>query len=89
MERKRSNKIISNTSFYNRFIEKPKTKHLSKIEFLHELLFSDELIVVELSKVFKRYIRSYKIEIIDSKDPLAQFSSSTDLFKDLLKKIKG
>ena len=43
---------------------------------------------MEISKVFRRYAKSYKIEIIDSKDPLAQLeaskSSMEGLFKDLL-----
>ena len=49
--------------------------------------------VVEISKAFKEYARSYKIEIIDSKDPLAELeaskSSIEDLFKELLNKLKG
>ena len=49
--------------------------------------------VVEISKASKKYARSYKIEIIDTKDPLAQLaaskSSSEDLFKDVLSEIKG
>ena len=79
--------------FYNVLIEKPKVKHFSNIELLHELPFCDELSVVEISKAFKRYARSYKIEIIDSKDPLAQLETSKlsidDLFKDLLNEMKG
>ena len=78
--------------FYNVLIEKPKIKHLSNIELLHELSFCDELSVVEISKAFKRYARSYKVEIIDLKDPLAQLeaskSSIEDLFKDLLNEMK-
>ena len=39
------------------------------------------------------YARTYKVEIIDSKDPLAQLeaskSSIKDLFKDLLDEVKG
>ena len=58
--------------FSNALIEKPKIKHLSSIELLYELPFYDELSVVKISKAFKRYSRSYKIEIIDAKDPLAQ-----------------
>ena len=62
------------------------------MQLLHELSVYDELSVVEISKAFKRYVRSYKIEIIDSKDPLAQLgaskSSIEDLFKDLLIEMK-
>ena len=48
---------------------------------------------MEISQTFKGYTRSYKIEIIDSKDPLVQLetskSSIEDLFKDLLDEMKG
>ena len=79
--------------FYNAFIDKPKIKHLSNIELLHELPFYDELSVVKKSNTFKVYERSYKVEIIESKDPLVQLeaskSSIEDLFKDLLNEMKG
>ena len=74
-------------------IEKPKIKHLSNIKLLHELPFYDELSVQEISKAFKRYARSYNVEIIDSKDPLAQLeaskSSIEDLFKERINEMKG
>ena len=66
---------------------------LRKKKLLHELSFYDELSVVEISKASKRYARSYKVEIIDSKDALAQLEASKlsteDLFKDLLNEMKG
>ena len=72
---------------------KTKIKHLSNIELLHEIPVYDELSVVEISKAFKRYARSYKVEVIDSKDPLAQLESSKssieNSFKDLLNEMKG
>ena len=44
-----------------------------------------------LSKEYRIYARSYKIKIIDEKDPLplleANKSSTKDLFKDLLDEI--
>ena len=71
-------------------IVKPKPKHLSNIELLHELPFYDEFSVVEISKAFRRYAKSYKVE---PKDPLVQLEASKlyigDLFKDLLNEIKG
>ena len=79
--------------FYNVLIEKPKIKHLSNIELLYELPFYGELSVVEISKALRRYARSYKVEIIEPKDPLAQLkaskSSTEDLFKVLLNEMKG
>ena len=65
-------------------IEKPKIKDLSNIELLHELPFYDELSVVEISKAFKRYAKSYKVDIIESKDPLVQLEASKSSIKDLL-----
>ena len=64
-------KLFQARPFYKSFIEKPNIKHLSNIELLHELPFFDELSVVEISRAFRRYARSYKVEIVDSKDPLA------------------
>ena len=71
--------------FYNVLIEKPKIKHLSNIQLLHEVPFYDELSVVEISKAFKRYARSYKVEIIEPKNPLAQLKASKSSVEDLLK----
>ena len=86
-------RLFQELPFCNVLIEKPKIKDLSNIDLLHELLFYNELSVVEISKAFKGYARSYKIEIVDSKDPLAQLeaskSSIKDLFKYLLDEIKG
>ena len=74
-------------------IEKPKIKLLSNIELLHELPFYDELSVVKKSNAFKGYVKSYKVEILELKNPLVQLeaskSSIKDLFKDLLNEVKG
>ena len=71
--------------FYNAFIEKSKIKHLSNIELLHELPFYDKLSVVKKSNAFKGYAKSHKVEIIESKDPLAQLEASKSSIKDLFK----
>ena len=74
-------------------IENPEIKKLSNIELLHELPFYDELNIKEISKAFRRYVKIYKVEIVDSKYPLIQLESSKlsikDLFKDLLDEMKG
>ena len=48
---------------------------------------------MEISKAFKGYARSYKIELIDSKDLLAQLEASKTcikyFLKDILDKMKG
>ena len=80
--KKEAKELFQELPLYKTFIETPRIK----------LPFYDKLNIKQLSKTFKKYTRSYKIEIIDSKDPLAQLeaskSSVKDLFKDLLDKIK-
>ena len=82
--------LFQKLHFCDVLIKKAKIKNLSNIDLLHKLPFYDELSIVEISKAFKGYARNYKIEIIDSKDPLAQLeaskSSIKDLFEDLLKR---
>ena len=47
---KQAKELFQILPFYNVLIEKPKIKHLSNIELLHELPFYDELSVIEISK---------------------------------------
>ena len=86
---KEAKKLFQKIPFYNVLIE----KHQSNIDLLHELPFYDELGLVEISKAFKGYAKSYKIEIINFNDPLAQLETSKstieDFFKDLLNEMKG
>ena len=81
---KKAKELFQILPFYNVLIE---IKHLSNTELLYELPFYDELSVVKISNAFKGYAKSYRVEIIDSKNPLAQLkaskSSIEDLFKDL------
>ena len=60
---------------------------------LHKLPFYEELNVVEISKAFQGYARSYKVEILDSKDLLVELktskSSIKDLFKDFLNELES
>ena len=92
MELKRRKRIISINFFYNVLTEKPEIKKLSNVELLHELSFYDELSITEVSNAIKRYARSYKVEIVDTKDPFVQLeaskSSIEDLLKDLLNEMK-
>ena len=86
-------KVFQILPFYNTFIEKPEIKKLSSINLLQELPFYDKLSTVKNSNAFSGYARSYKVEIVDKKEPLVQLevskSSIEDLFKDLLNEIKG
>ena len=79
--------------FYNRHIEKPRVKHLKNIDLLSELPFYEELNVIKTNHAFRGYAMSYKVELVEKKDPIKQLeaskSSIKDLFSDLLNETKG
>ena len=79
--------------FYNKPIEKPKVKCLENIDRLAELPFYEPLSVIKTDQAFRGYGMSYKVEIIERKDPIVQLqaskSSIKDLFNDLLNETKG
>ena len=79
--------------FFNASIEKPKIKHLKNADLLAELTFFDQLSIIKTDQAFKRYARSYKVEIVDKKDLIVQLeaskSSIKDFFNDLLNETKG
>ena len=79
--------------FYNKHIWKPKVKHLKNIDLLSELPFHEELSALKTDNAVGGYTMSYKVEIVEEKDPLIQLEASktiiNDLFKDLLDKTKG
>ena len=79
--------------FYNKPIKKPKVKRLKNINRLSELSFYEQLSVIKTNQAFRGYAMSYKVEIIERKDPIVQLeaskSSIKDLFSDLLNETKG
>ena len=78
--------------FYNKHIEKPKIKRLKNIDLLSELPFYEELNVIKTNHAFRGYAMSYKVEIIEKKDPIKQLEASKlcikDLFSDLLNETR-
>ena len=78
--------------FYNKHIEKPKTKRLKNIDLISELPFYEDLNVMKTNHAFRVYAISYKVEIIEKKDPIKQLearrSSIKDMFSDLLNEQK-
>ena len=86
---KRSKKLFLKVPFYNFLFEKPPIKHLKNKDLLHELPFYDELNIEKISKAFKGYARTYKIEIINLKDALAQLEASKSSNKDCLRTLIG
>ena len=80
-------------SFYNKHIEKPKTKRLKNTDLLPELPFYEELNVIKTNHGLRGYAMSYEVEIIEKKDPIKQLESSKsrvkNFFSDLLNETKG
>ena len=62
-DEKEAKRLFQELPFYNTFIEKPHIKRLKNIDLLHELPFYDGLSTTKYEKRFKRYARSYRIEI--------------------------
>ena len=62
---KEAKRLFQELPFYNTFTEKPRIKHLKSTDLLHELPFYDELSIVKILKTFRKYARSYKIELIE------------------------
>ena len=79
--------------FYNKYIEKPKLRRLKSIDLLSELPFYEELNVIKTDHAFKGYAMSYKVELVEKKDPIKHLEVSKpgikDLFNDLLDETKA
>ena len=67
---------------------KSQIKGLKNIDLLHELPFYDQLSIYEMTKAFKWYAKTHNVELVNSKDPLAELEalkpSIKDLFTDVL-----
>ena len=62
--------------FCNKYIGKPKIKRLKNIDLLSELPFYEQLNVIRTNHVFSGYAVSYKVELIEKKDPIKQLEAS-------------
>ena len=78
--------------FFNVSIDKPKIKRLTNINLLDELPFYERLSVIKIDQTFNGYARSYKVEIVERKDPIVQLEASKlsikNLFSNLTNEIK-
>ena len=78
--------------FYKSHIKKPRIKWLKNIDLLSELPFYEELNLIKTNYAFRGYAMSYKVEIIEKKNPIKQLEviklSIKDLFSDLLNETK-
>ena len=79
--------------FYNKPIKKPKVKLLKDIDQLIQLSFNEQLDVIITDEAFSGYEMSYKVQIVERKDPVVQLKSSKlsikNLFNDILNETKG
>ena len=62
--------------FYNKLIKKPKIKSLKNIDPLIELPFYEQLSVIKTDQALSGYAMSYKVEIIERKDPIVHLEAS-------------
>ena len=86
-DEKETKGLFQELLFYNIFIKKPRIKRLKNLDLLQKIPFYQELNIEEISKAFKRYARSCRIEIIDSKDPSVQLIASKSSIKRFVKQI--
>ena len=69
---------------YNKPIKKPKVKHLKNIDRLAELPFYGQLRLIKTYQAFRGYAMTYKVEIIEKKDPIVQSEARKLSIKDFL-----
>ena len=63
-------------SFYNKRIKKPKVKWLKNIHHrIGEIPFYEQLNVIKTDQAFSGYAASYKVEIVERKDPIGQLET--------------
>ena len=70
--------------FYNKPIEKRKIKRLKTLIYFLNFLFYEELKIIKINHAFRGHEISYKVEIIELKDPVLQLEASKSSIKDLL-----
>ena len=79
--------------FYNKSIEKPKLKRLKNSDRLVEIPFCEQLSVIKTNQAFKEHVMSYKVEIVERKDPIVPLEATKlsikNLFSNLLNETKG
>ena len=73
--------------FYNKPIEKPKIKRLKNTDQLAELPFYEQLSIIKTNEAFREYAISYKVEMIERKDPIVQLEASKSSIKDLFNNL--
>ena len=84
--------LLEQLPFYGKTI-KPRVKKLSNFELLLELPFYGEINISRKERAFKKYAKTYQVEIINNESLSDYFSVSKNniknLFDGLLREKKG
>ena len=75
--------------FFNAPIEKPKINRLKNVDLLAELPFYEKLSITKTNQAFKGYAMSYRVKIVEKKDPIVQLETSKLTIKDLFSNLFG
>ena len=68
--------------FYNKYIKKRKIKRLKNIDLLFELPFLEELNIIKTNHAVREYAMSYKVKLVEKKDPIEQLEASKSSIND-------
>ena len=86
-------KLLQEQPFHKQSIKKPRIKKLKNYELLRELQFYDDINISRKERTFKRYVETYKVDIINNKslrDSLSVTKISIKiLFDQLLREKRG
>ena len=65
--------ILSNVDYFKELpflmhlLKNQTLKRLKNVDLLAELPFYDQLSIIKTDQIFKVYVRSYKVEVVDKK----------------------
>ena len=80
-------------AFYNKPIKKLKVKRSKDIDQIIELPFYEQMDVIKIDEAFRGYAMSYKVQIVERKDPIIQLKAEKlrieNWFHDILNETKG
>ena len=86
-------KLLQEQPFYEQPIKNPRVKKLRNFELLRELPFFDDINISRKERAFRKYVETYKVEIINNKSLSDSFSVSKNsiknLFDNLLRERRG
>ena len=68
--------------FYNKYIKKRKIKRLKNIDLLFELPFLEKLNIIKTNHAVREYAMSYKVKLVEEKDPIEQLEASKSSIND-------